>query len=93
MQSNPHVGLPDARIGRHLRSGARQCNLSGFQNERMLCQVEGGQYILLHQQDREPGAVDRQQRGAKPSDSSSIISSCGRGMMPQPIAHICCSSF
>ena len=30
-------------------------------------------------------------RGASPSDSSSIIRSLGRDMIPRPIAHICCS--
>ena len=33
----------------------------------------------------------RPTRGARPSDSSSIISRLGRAISPRPIAHICCS--
>ena len=72
---------------------------AGLDDQTVAGELEGGEHVLLDQQNRQPDPVDLQQRlaqhldrrGASPSDSSSIISSVGRDMMPRPIAHICCS--
>ena len=96
---NAQIGFPDEWVVGEDSRRSVEHDPSGIHHEGMLRQFQRRDHVLLDQQDGQPGCVDLGQRrassstmrGAKPSESSSIISRRGAAISPRAIAHICCS--